>query len=268
MGFSEMRPLDWSNAEVEKAREVEMGMSNVDRIFIETSDMKNDLESYVYDMRDKVSLSSGLGSYASPSEKSTFSSALEKAEDWLYGDGYNSTKSAYAEKLTELRKMGDPLETRLYEAENRPSALNTLKGSIESYNNWLNSTATTDEQFSHLTEEELKKCHDACDAAAAWMYEMMDKQGSLASHEDPIVKVSDIRGKGKELTDTVNPIMRKPKPKPKPEEKKEDEKGENAAAADKKEGEGDNKPVPMETDEAAAGAASAEGKDGAPMETD
>ena len=82
--------------------------------------------------------------------------------------------------LTELRRIDDPLEARRYEAKTQPSAMKSLQGSIESYNNWFNTTATTDEQFSHLTEEELKKCHGACDAAAAWVYEVMDKEGSLA----------------------------------------------------------------------------------------
>jgi len=259
--FTESRFMTWSNDTIEKAREVEVNMSNIDRIYVETGQMRNDLESYVYDMRDKVSSSSGLGKYASPSEKSTLSSSLGKTEDWLYGDGYDATKSAYAEKLSELQKMGNPLEVRRYEAETRPSVLKTLQHCIEKYQNWLNSSATTDEKYSHLSEEELKKCHEACDATASWMYETMDKVGSLALHDDPAVKVADVKAKSKELVDTVNPIMHKPKPKPKPVEKKEEEKNEKKEDASG--GGGDEKKVdesiPMDTDQPAADTTGANG---------
>jgi len=244
--FSESREFAWSDASIDKAHEVEVAMSNIDRIFAETGQIRNDLESYIYDIRDKVSSSNGLGTYATDEDKATFSSALEKMENWLYEDGYDATKSVYTEKLGELRAMGDPMEDRQREALARPTAMSVLKHTVEKYNNWLN-TSASEEKYAHISEEEMKKAHDASDSAGSWMYEMLDKQGGLSAHETPAVKAAEINAKCKELSKVVHPIMNKPKPKPKPVEKKEEAKAEE----EKKEAapDGETKPVPMETEE-------------------
>jgi len=263
--FSEAREFEWSEASINEVHEVEVAMSNIDRIFAETGQIRNDLESYIYDLRDKISASSGLGAYGTDADKATFTTALEKMENWLYEDGYDATKSIYSEKLGELRAMGDPMENRQREAEARPVAMNMLKRTVEKYTNWLNTNAS-EEQYAHISEEEIKKAHTACDAANSWMYEMMDKQGGLSPHDDPAVKAVEINAKSNELAKEVNPIMHKPKPKPKPEEKKEEVKTENGAEEEKKAPEADaEKPVPMETEETTA-----EGKksdDAVPMDT-
>ena len=42
-----------------------------------------------------------------------------QAETWLDEDGWDATKSAYVEKITELRKIGDPIAARKWEADHR-----------------------------------------------------------------------------------------------------------------------------------------------------
>ena len=47
-------------------------MSNADRVVKETADARNELESYIYDMRDKIISESQLASYCTEAEKTTF----------------------------------------------------------------------------------------------------------------------------------------------------------------------------------------------------
>ena len=70
--FSIVRPLDWTDAELQKEIEVEVDMSNGDRVVKETADARNELESYIYDMRDKIISESQLASYCTEAEKTTF----------------------------------------------------------------------------------------------------------------------------------------------------------------------------------------------------
>ena len=44
---------------------------------------------------------------------------MTEAENWLYGDGFDSTKQQYAKKIEELRLLGDPIEARLSEEQVR-----------------------------------------------------------------------------------------------------------------------------------------------------
>ena len=217
--FSIVRPLDWTDAELQKEIEVEVDMSNADRVVKETADARNELESYIYDMRDKIISESQLASYCTEAEKTAFSTKLESYENWLYEDGFDANKSAFVKKLEELKVLGNPIENREYEARTRPNAMTMLQKTIEKYTSWLNSSQG-DENYAHITDEERTKCSDKLDKTSAWMYDMLDKQGGLTANVDPVVTCEQIYGNNKELNDVVSPIMHKPKPKPKVEEKK------------------------------------------------
>jgi heat shock protein 4 len=252
--FSEIRPMAWTKTEMDAFNEKEVAMSNIDRVVKETADMRNELESYVYDMRDKIISDSHLAPYGTSEEKEAFSSALEKTENWLYEEGFDAKKSVYAEKLDGLKKLGNPLQMRQSEAAQRPNAMNVLQRTVEKYQSWVNSSAA-DEEYSHITDEEWTKAREVCDSTSNWMYEAMDKQGSLSPCQDPAVTVAEINRKSNEITKTISPIMHKPKPKPKVEEKKPEEKTEEKPAEDKAE--------PMDTDEKPA----TEGEAPEPMDT-
>jgi len=258
--YSESRSIEWVQAEIDKGFEAEVAMTNTDRIVKETADMRNELESYIYDTRDKIISVRQLANYCTEEEKSTFEAALQTLENWLYEDGFDATKSVYSDKLSGLRKMGDPIEFRQREAAGRPNAIAVLKRTVEKYTTWLN-TSEGEELCAHITHEEFSKCHDKCDEVSSWMYDMMDKQGSVPIHGNPVVTIAEFNAKSQELTNTVSPIMHKPKPKPKPkpDEKKEEPKkeAETKDEAPKEEKANSEEPAPMETDEKPA-----------PMETD
>jgi heat shock protein 4 len=247
--FEESRPLQWSKQELDKANEEEVSMANIDRIVQETADKRNELESYIYDMRDKIISDSHLAPYANSSEKTNFSNLLESTENWLYEDGFDATKSVYSDKCIELHKLGDPIDERKREADGRPQALSSLQGSVEHYQNWLNTTSS-EEQYFHISEEELNTCRKKCDETSTWMYQKMDEQGNRQLYETPAVTVNELNSKRMELVRVVNPIMSKPQPVPKTEEPKGDNKDEGANT-ETKPGDADinDKSVDMETDD-------------------
>jgi len=247
--FSTVRPLDWSKQEVEKLFESEVAMANTDRIVRETSDMRNELESYIYDMRDKIISESQLAPFATDEEKSSFSAALEAAENWLYEDGFDAVKSVYAEKLAELRKIGGPIEARHREAGSRADAIVHVQRSVEHYKSWLNESQT-DDKYAHITDEDRQLCHSKCDEISAWIYGLLDKQASLPLSVDPAATTAEIMAKNTELVNVCNPIMTKPSPSPKKEEKVK-EKEENAKEQEKETNEkqpAESEPLPMETE--------------------
>ena len=249
--FSESRPVDFAKADIEKYFEEEAKMANADRVVRETSRMRNDLESYIYDMRDKIISDSQLAPFATDEEKTAFSSALETNENWLYEDGFDATKSVYAEKLADLKKLGDPIAYRQSEATNRPNAVTVLQRTVEKYNNWLNTSQALPE-YDHITEEEWEKCNNKTDEVSGWMYDMLDKQGSLAQNVKPVMTVADINAKNSDLVNTLSPIMHKPKPKPKAADKPKEEakpaEAEAPAAEAPKEGDAEPDAEPMDAE--------------------
>ena len=87
-------PMEWSQKSIDEWHEVDVRMANADRIINETADMRNELESYIYSMRDRII--SELSTYCKEEEKNNFSTMLENSENWLYEEGFDATKSQSA----------------------------------------------------------------------------------------------------------------------------------------------------------------------------
>ena len=211
LDFSIRRPLDWTADEIVKANEMEVAMQNADRIVRETADMRNELESYIYDMRDKINSDSLLGMYGTDAEKVLFNAKNEEAENWLYEDGFDAKKSAFSEKLAELKKLGGPIEKRQSEALGRASAVSKLQATLELYSNWVNESQAN-EMYAHITDEERAKVRGWCDEASAWMYEKLDQQGGLAPNQDAVLTITDLESKNQFLNVNCGPVMRRPVP--------------------------------------------------------
>eukprot|EP00975_Prorocentrum_lima_P005301 1146200-Prorocentrum_lima.AAC.1 len=73
-------------------------------------------------------------------------------EDWLYDDGYDATKEVYLEKLAGLKKLGDPINARLFESQNRQKAADDLKSVIQSFMAVANSVS-----YTHLRAHETRR---------------------------------------------------------------------------------------------------------------
>lgn len=243
LDFSVKRPLDWTGEEINKFFESEVSMSNTDRLVKETANMRNELESYMYDMRDKVTSDSSLGPYGTDQEKADFVAKNETIENWLYEEGFDAIKSVYAEKLQELKSIGGPLEKRYEEAQGRASALSVLQGALAMYQGWVNGDGQAAE---HISDEEREKVRALADSTSSWMYEMMDKQGSLQLNDNPVLTIFDLKAKLNKLNTLCGHIMRKPVPIKKKETIPEPAKGESAPM-DGVEVENAGKEAPMDT---------------------
>ncbi|XP_056140568.1 heat shock 70 kDa protein 4a [Lampris incognitus] len=182
-----------------------------DKLEKERNDAKNNVEEYVYDMRDK--LHGALEKFVSEAERDTFSLKLEDTENWLYEDGEDQQKQVYIDKLTELKKLGQPIQDRYVEAAERPKAFDELGKQIQMYMKIIEAYKAKDEQYNHLDELEVTQVNKHVDDAMIWMNNKMNQQSKQDLTLEPVVKVSEIQAKTKELISTCNPVVSKPKPK-------------------------------------------------------
>jgi len=197
-----------SKAEKDAFVEVEAQMEQQDRIIRETADTRNALESYIYDLKAK--LGDKLKPYISESAAAAFNTQLEDVEAWLYGDeGFDSTKSVYAGKLATLRSVGDPIQQRLDEASKREPARAEFCRQLEEYKTLVKST---EEKYSHITDEERNKVREEVTGAESWLYDQLAKQNELPSHADPVLTVAAIKERQNALAHAVLPVMNRPKP--------------------------------------------------------
>uniref|UniRef100_A0A673ZE84 Heat shock protein 4a n=1 Tax=Salmo trutta TaxID=8032 RepID=A0A673ZE84_SALTR len=182
-----------------------------DKLEKERNDAKNNVEEYVYDMRDK--LHGLLEKFVSESDRDTFSLRLEDTENWLYEDGEDQQKQVYIDKLAELKKLGQPIQERYNEAEERPKAFDELGKHIQQFMKIVEAYKTKEEQYEHLDELEMLKVDKQVNDAMIWMNSKMNAQSKHNLNQEPAVKVREIQAKTKELDSACNPIVSKSKPK-------------------------------------------------------
>jgi len=195
--------------DVKEAIELEASMAFEDKLIVETADKRNELESYLYTMRDKVD--GPLKNFGKKDELEKLKSLMNNAEDWLYNDGYETTKNHYQRKIDELKVLGNVIESRHHESTQRPGAIDSLKKQLDMCKAFA---ANYDEARSHITEEERSKLRKEVQQTEAWMYDMITKQGNLADSFDPIFTLESINSKRNSLFNFSNPIMSRQKPKP------------------------------------------------------
>ncbi|KAF3491938.1 uncharacterized protein GIQ15_01455 [Arthroderma uncinatum] len=94
----------------EKMAERENAMFMEDKLVADTEDKKNELESFIYELRDKID--SIYADHASEEEKEKLKAKLTTTEDWLYEDGEDTTKAVYMAKMDDIRFLAGPIVQR------------------------------------------------------------------------------------------------------------------------------------------------------------
>uniref|UniRef100_A0A8B9KV56 Heat shock protein family A (Hsp70) member 4 n=1 Tax=Astyanax mexicanus TaxID=7994 RepID=A0A8B9KV56_ASTMX len=196
-----------------------------DKLEKERNDAKNGVEEYVYEMRDK--LHGVLEKFVSEEDRDAFSLKLEDTENWLYEEGEDQQKQVYIDKLTELKKLGQPIQERAMEAEERPRAFEELGKQIQQYMKIIEAYKAKDELYDHLDELEVMKVEKHVNDAMAWLNNKMNQQSKQSLTVAPVVKSQEIQAKTKELYSACNPTLSKSKPKVEPpkEEKAAEQNG-------------------------------------------
>ncbi|XP_062863419.1 heat shock 70 kDa protein 4L [Trichomycterus rosablanca] len=188
--------------------EEERRMIAQDKLEKERNDAKNAVEEYVYDLRDK--LCGMYEKYITKEESNRLTLMLEDTENWLYEEGEDQPKETYLDKLTELKRFGEPIEERYREQEERPQAFNELGKKIQLFLKVLDAYKQKDERYQHLMPEEMSTVEKSVNEAMNWMNSKMLAQSKLSITQDPAVKVAEIIQKIQELNDICSPVVNRP----------------------------------------------------------
>ncbi|KAF8072352.1 HSP70-14 [Scenedesmus sp. PABB004] len=188
--------------------EAECQMAAADKLQEDTNEAKNALESYIYDLRDR--LYARLAPFVAEAEREALSAQLSAMEDWLYGDGEDETKSAYVAKLAELRAKGDPIDARAADDEARPGAVEELQRIAGQYLSLADSTLPA---HAHLEAGERDTLRKEAGAALEWLNEKVALQAQLHKYDAPLLSVADIHKKRDVVERVCKPIAARPPPK-------------------------------------------------------
>ncbi|KAG0048404.1 adenyl-nucleotide exchange factor sse1, partial [Gryganskiella cystojenkinii] len=170
-------------------KEKEMEMIASDKLVVDTEMAKNALEEYIYDTRSKVD-GGAYKDFTNPADKEKFVKDLNDAENWLYDEGDETTKSVYAAKLGELQVVGNPIIQRYREFEARPTAARELR---EAINNLMSQATSSEEKFAHIPEEEKNSIVEKCSKAQTWIENKEERQSMQKKFEVPAFTSAEVR---------------------------------------------------------------------------
>lgn len=198
-----------SQKDLEKAIDSEFEMALQDRVMEETKDKKNAVESYVYDMRNKIY--EKYRDYSTDSEREELVEKLRETEDWLYEEGEDESKGVYVAKLADLKKLGDPIEERFKEEEARGPSIQQLLYCINSFRE---AAKSKDSKFDHIDVAEKEKVIAECSKAEDWLKDKQEQQDNLPRSANPVLFNADVKKKTEALDRFCKPIMTKSRPPP------------------------------------------------------
>ena len=135
----------FSEKEMSNLFEIEAHMNNHDNLVRDTHDKKNALESYIYDLRQKIS--DKYKDYTPPELSENLLKKLNDGENWLYNEGASAAKGQYVVKLEELRKVGDPIIKRYNEYTHLPDILKELLQTRVQYEQFVTNTSVFIKSF-------------------------------------------------------------------------------------------------------------------------
>jgi heat shock protein 4 len=184
--------------QIEQLLDIEYAMFSQDKLIRETLEKKNEFESYIYEMRNK--LGDKFAPYATSQVKTSLLQDLEKGENWLYSEGMETTKDVYTQRLDELKKVGEPISNRFKEYEAIPEVSAEFLQNLATYDSVATST---DAQFEHLTAEEKGSVAAAVKEHRDWLAGVNEAFSRANRTENPQVTSKDILNKHKAFVDVL-----------------------------------------------------------------
>lgn len=206
---------------------------------LESDEKRNDLESYIFNMRDKIEPGREYGDYISEKDREKFKKLLTGAEDWLY-DAENPTKTQFIDKLAEMKEAGEPVVWRHKESSQRDDWSKAIKGTVINY---LNAVENPGDKYGHIAVDKRNKIKTACKELEKWLADKTEKQEKMPKSDKPCLTCTDMEKKNQDLSKMANDILKEPKPPPpkpppkveKPKEEKPKEEKKPPAEAPKEE---------------------------------
>lgn len=154
-------------------REEEASMEAHDKLIFDTEHQKNALEEFIYGMKEKL----GDESYSNLLSKEQYaeiSRELQDTEDWLYSEGYDTTKSVYVERLGKLQNMTKDMLIKYQEKQQ-------LKMAIQQF------TQTKDAILSKLdqiqSKEDQESLYQYIQSRMQWMESQNNINASIVQQE-------------------------------------------------------------------------------------
>ncbi|KAK1619226.1 hypothetical protein QYE76_024743 [Lolium multiflorum] len=208
-----------------------------------TAELKNNLESYIYSMKEKLEENTDMLTVSTEQERESFAEKLSEVQDWLYMDGEEAQAKEFQERLDQLKAMGDPILFRLSELKARPAACGSARLYLTELQKIVKNWETSKPW---LPKKRIDEVVSEADKLKTWLEEKEALQKSTPVYSSPAFTSEEVYQKVLGLQDKVSSVNRIPKPKPKVEKKPPKEESASKEKQPDSESESSDKPSESE----------------------
>lgn len=174
----------------------------------------NDLEAYVYKIRNRLRDEDGkdqLGGVSTEEQREEIISKCNDIEEWLYDEGRDADLSDFKVKEAEIQVPADKIFKRFKESIDRPKAVGRA---LKQLRNVTKKIDTWSEKMPHITEEEVKGLRDLIADVESWIEKKVTEQEANDPTTDPVFMAHEVVSEMKPVTVMFEKLLRKPKPVP------------------------------------------------------
>ncbi|GAB4830617.1 hypothetical protein Ancab_020383 [Ancistrocladus abbreviatus] len=179
-----------------------------------TAQLKNNLEGYSYNTREKIESSDEVQKVSTIEERESFIRKLEEVQEWLYMDGEDATAGEFQERLDTLKAIGDPIFFRLTELTARPEAIKHARRYLGELKQIVRGWETNK---SWIPKKRIDEVLNNADEFNQWLDEEEVQQNQVPMSKTPLFTSAEVYDKLVDLQMQVASINKIPKPRPKVE---------------------------------------------------
>lgn len=188
-------------------------MHATDAQILKTKEIKNNLESYIFENRPRLDKGGILSEYVTDEDRTTFMKDANETEEWIYDESSDATYEEYEKRLKGLKMIADPAMARYRLRDDTPFNLKTFTERVRAMQtNVKDKKAVAPD---HISPEEydsaIQKCEEVIKTVEAAVADAMAKPKHLSMEFNTVI----FDEKLNEASMFCNKIINKPKPKPK-----------------------------------------------------
>lgn len=203
-------PATWSASSIAEARTRLRALDLIDETRKAREAALNDLEGYIYSVKNKISDNEdGLKKVSTDEQRNEVLELASAAEDWLYDEGRTADLAAYKAKHSELRLKAEAIFSRYSELSDRPAAVSKARKQLGEVRKKVDAWG---EALPHVTEGEKEKLLEAVGKVESWLLEKEGLQAQRSAFEDAVFESADVPLQLKTVSLQFEKLMKKPKP--------------------------------------------------------
>mmetsp|Transcript_70679 Transcript_70679/g.147213 ORF Transcript_70679/g.147213 Transcript_70679/m.147213 type:complete len:782 (-) Transcript_70679:108-2453(-) len=205
-------PARWSPALVSEARSRMLALKEADDLRKDTEAALNDLEGYIYKVKNTIAdQEEELAKVSTEEQRTKVVDAANAAEEWLYDEGRGQTIAVYAAKQQEIKDEAEAIFSRSQELELRTAAvkkaqklLSTLMVKVDSW----------PEKMPQITQNETDRLLAMVKTVETWLEEKTALQEATSPYETPAFESKEVAVQLRPLSMLFEKLLNKPKPTP------------------------------------------------------